>query len=445
MVMKSLKRIVLLMALPALAIAAPQPTGRRIAVLLVPMDKGAEAVAVKVEGYMNEALKEYNGLSVKTGDDLFGTPSDDEADTSLKRAETGFTESRTAFDARNYEDAERKLRATIKEFGKSAAAMKSCGHLCDAVAMYAASLQARGDVEEAKVATLDLLALAPTFELDRKKYPQEYIALRAQVATSRNAQLRGNVAVKTRPAGARVYVDGEFQGFTPFTLQTLPIGKHIVRLERPGFRIHGAMVEVTPEDQELPVELTATPAYKAYDSLLDKLAAESLKEKGGPTITSVAKTLNLDRGIISQLKEINESGGTELTLALFDLRSGKRLAARRATFQGDEYGQLKNEVTRALNQLMTASEGGGEQVVKAKDPLEGRTGSEDWNSEDRGGNRTTKEKKKKGRPTEGSRRNGRLVACAAPCALPCSVCSSRRLLSRRSTKSLRPTSRAAPP
>src|SRR5450432_522870 len=131
--------------IPAMAFAAPAPTQRRIAVLLVPMDKGAEAMSIKVETYMIEALKEYSGLSVKTSDDLFGVPEDDEAETALKRAETGFAESKTAFEKREYEDAERKLRATIKEFAKAASVLKTCGHLCEATAMYAATLQSRGD------------------------------------------------------------------------------------------------------------------------------------------------------------------------------------------------------------------------------------------------------------------------------------------------------------
>lgn len=388
-----MKSFSLLLLIPTLALAAPPPTPRRIAVLLVPMDKGAEAMSVRVESFMNEALKEYAGLSIKTSDDLFGTPDDDEAAASLKKAETGFNESKAAFEKRDYEDAERKLRATIKEFGKSAAAMKSCAHLCDSIAMYAAVLQTRGDVEEAKIATLDLIALAPTFEIDRKKFPQDYLALRAQVATSRNAQLRGNLAVKTRPAGARIFLDGVEQAHTPTTLQTLPIGKHLLRIERPGFKQYGAIVEVTPEDGEVTADLVPTPGYKAYDGLLDKLAGEAKTDKGGTTMASIAKTLNLDRGLVVVLKEVNESGGIEMTTSLFDLKGGKRLAAKRSNFQGDEYGQLKSEVGRAVNQVMNQAEGGGEKVVKSSDPLDSRHGMDDWNETDRGGNRNQKPKK----------------------------------------------------
>lgn len=389
-----LPAVALAALLPVVALAAPPPTPRRIAVLLVPMDKGAEAWSVKVEAYMNEALKEYSGLNVKTSDDLFGIPADDEAEASLKRAETGFNESKAAFEKREYEDAERKLRATIKEFTKAAAAMKSCGHMCDALAMYAAALQARGDIEEAKIATLDLISLNPTFELDRKKYPQDYIALRAQVATSRNAQLRGNIVVKTRPAGARIYLDGELQGqHTPNTLQTLAIGKHLLRIERPGFKKYGAIVEVTPEDTEIATDLSPTPGYKAYDGLLDKLAGEAKNDKGGSTMSSIGKTLDLDRGVVVVLKEVNDSGGLEMNTALFDLRSGKRLAAKRSNFQGDEYGQLKSEVGRTVNLVMSQAEGGAEKKSSSSDPLENRHGMDEWGDSDRGGSRASKSSK----------------------------------------------------
>lgn len=390
------RSVVLLALVSTASFAAPPPTPRRISVLVVPMDKGAESLQVKLETYMLETLNEYQGLSVKPTDELFGIPPEEEAEASLKRAETGFKESKDAFESRSYEDAERKLRATVKEFTRAASALKACGHLCDAVAMYAAVLQARGDVEESKIAILDLQALGPTFELDRKKYPQEFISLRATVATSRNAQLRGNVNLKTKPNGARVYLDGEFMGYTPIKLETLAIGKHILRVERPGFKKWGTVVEVSPEETPITQELTATPGYKAYDSVLDKLAGEALKEKGGATMASLGKTLGVDRALVGVLKEINDSGGSELVLGLYDLKNGNRLAVKRSNFQGDEYGQLKSELGRMVNQLMTTAEGGGEKVSKSADPLDNRNGQEDWNAEDKGGTRTSKDKKKKG-------------------------------------------------
>ncbi|MFO0593824.1 MAG: PEGA domain-containing protein [Myxococcaceae bacterium] len=377
------------------AVAGDTKTEKRMAALILPMDKESEALTLKVEGYANEALGEYPGLTVKTSDDLFGIATDEEAAASLKRADTGFKESKAAFDDRNYEDAERKLRATIKEYGKAVGAMKGCGNLCDTVAMYGAVLQARGDVEEAKIAILDLLALNPTFELDRKRFPQNFLSLKAQVATGRNAQLRGNVVVKTRPAGARVYLNGELQGFTPLTLQTLPIGKTLVRIERPGFRQLGVLVDVTPEDQEITQDLVATTGYKAFDSLMDRLAGEALKDKGGATMNSVASSLKLDRAVIGVLRD-GQNETTELTMAYFDLKSGKRIAIKRASFQGDEFGQLKGEVGRMVNHLLNSSDSGNKETVKSSDPLDNRSGMEEWRGEDKGGKNTRRDKNSKG-------------------------------------------------
>lgn len=397
-----MKRSLLLVSLVAFSAFAGEKSEKRVSALILPMDKEAEALTLKVEGYANEALGEYSGVLVRTSDDLFGIAADEEAAASLKRAETGYKESKASFDERNYEDAERKLRATIKEYGRAVAAMKNCGNLCDAVAMYGAVLQARGDVEESKIAILDLLALNPTFELDRKRYAQNFLSLKAQVATGRNAQLRGNVVVKTKPAGARVYLNGELQGFSPITLQTLPIGKHLVRVERPGFKQLGVMVEVTPEDQEITQELIATSGYKAFDALMDRLAGEALKDKGGSTMTSVASSLKLDRAVIGVLRDGGQNGETtELTMAYFDLKSGKRIAIKRASFQGDEFGQLRGEVGRMVNHLLNTSSDGSDKQPKSADPLDNRNGMEDWRGEDKGGKNTKRDKNKTGDPLDG--------------------------------------------
>jgi hypothetical protein len=400
----NMRQLTLLLAtLPAVALAANAPTPSRIGVLIIPMDKAAESHVVQLEKFSVEALQEFQGLNVKQTDDLFGLPKDEDAEASLKRAELGYKESKTAFDGRNWEDAERKLRATIKEYTKAAGALSSCGHLCDAVAMYAASLNARGEVEEAKIAVLDLLALSPTFELDKKRYPQEFVSLRAQVATARNAQLRGNVDVKTRPGGARVYLDGEFKGYSPVTLQTLPIGKHMLRLERPGFKVWGTLVEVSPEDSEVKQELAPTPGYKAYDAMVDNIASDILKDKAGGQMKQLGKTLGLDRAVVAVLKEVQDSGSTEMAIGLFDLREGKRLAGKRAAFQGDEFGQLKGEIARVVTHLLNTAAGSTDtQKSKSSDPLDSHSGMEEWTGDDFGGKRNSKEKKSKAKdPLDG--------------------------------------------
>lgn len=394
----STMKLLVLTLLPALALAAPPPSKKRTSVLLIPMDQGAEASAIKLETWMQEALEEFPNVTVKRTEDLFGLPGDEEAEASLKRAEKGYEESAKAFDGNDLEDAERKLRATLKEYQKAAGALKACDHYCDAMAMYAAALQRRGDTEEAKLTLVDLLALEPSFEVDVKRLGKELVSLKAQVANSRSAAFRGNANVKTRPAGARIYVDGEFKGFSPMTVSTLPVGKHLVRMERPGFHRYGAIIEVTPDDVEVTTDLVPTPAWKSWDGQMDKVAADASKGSG-TSLSAVGKNLSLDRALIGTLKEISENGATELNIGVFDVRSGKRLATRKVVYQGDEFGQLKSEVTRLVNQLLNSVDGPKETASKSRDPLENREGVEDWSGEDRGGK--VQGRKNKGDPLEG--------------------------------------------
>ncbi|WP_426750700.1 PEGA domain-containing protein [Myxococcus sp. Y35] len=379
-----------LILLPALALAAP-PQSRRVSTLLVPMDPGAEASSVQMEGYMNEALSHFAGMSVRKSEDLFGMPEDPEARASLERGRKGYSESLAAFDKKEYEEAERKVRATLKELQGAAGAMRGCSPLCDALALYAAVLHLRGDVEEAKLALIDLMALSPTHELSPKRFTREFLALRVQVATSRTSLLRGTATVKSRPAGARVFVDGEAVGYTPVTLPALPIGKHLLRVERPGFRQHGQLMEVGTDDIEVTANLVPTSSYKAYDAQLDRVAGEVNRagEKASG-VAAMAQSLGLDRVMVGTLRSNGE--GSELILGYYDARTGQRMAGRRMSVQGDEYGQLKQEMERVVNHLVN---GVGEKVSKSRDPLDSRGGMEDWSSEDRGGRAKAQDKKAK--------------------------------------------------
>jgi hypothetical protein len=398
-------KILALLLLPSLALAAPPDTTRRIGSILIPMDPAAEGGGPKMESYMNEALSQFQGYTVRKPEHLLGLPRDAEAEASLKRGQQGYQESLAAFGKKDYEDAERKLRATLKELQASSAAMTaSCTPLCDAIALYAAVMHQRGDVEEAKLALLDVMALHPTFELDTKRFSREFIALRVQVATGINAALRGGATVKSRPAGARVFIDNEFRGYTPVMVPTLPVGKHLLRLERPGFRVAGQVLEVSPDDIESSTALQPTEEYKAYDARLDAVATEVMRADKGtsPAVAALGKALGLERGLVGTLRDLPDNSTTELVLGLFDMTTGKRLGVRRVVLQGDEFGQLKSELTRMVNHLMNNSDGGAEKVVKSSDPLENAHGTDEWNREDRGGKRRAQEKKSKGGdPLEG--------------------------------------------
>lgn len=364
------------------ALASPQPTARRVGALLIPMDQGAEAQTLKLESYMDDALSSDSSLEVKRPEDLFGLPGDPDAELALKRADTGYQESLAAFNDRDYDDAERKLRATLKEYQKAAGAMTECAHYCDAIAMYGSVMNQRGEEDEARLALIDLMALAPTYELSSKVYGRDYIALRAKVGTSNSASLRGSAMVKTQPAGARVYLDNEFVGFSPLVLPQQQVGKHLLRVEHAGYKKHGEIVELSPEDQELNVALTETAAHRSFDALNGRLQTE-VDANGGQTLAGLGTTLGLDRGVVGTVRRLRDANATEVNLGLFDLRSGKKLAGKKAVFQGDEFGQLKSEAGHVVFGLINSvgAAATSDRKPKGGDPLDHHSGMEDWSDD----------------------------------------------------------------
>ncbi len=380
-------------------VVASAPETVRISALVLPMDKGTEALAVRVEAFADEALSKYKQFRVKQDDQLFPVAVDAQAVAALKQADSSLQLGKSSFTARRYDEAERTLRATIGQYQKAAPALSGCSRLCEAVALNAAAMLAMGDAEEAKIGIVDLLSLNSSFAFDDALYSPQFRALQARVASSLSAQLRGSLSIKTLPAGARVLIDGEFRGYSPVTLQTLPIGKHIVKIERAGFVQTGLLVDLGPSEQQLKYELVPTAQRRAFDALADKLASEALNKQGGPTLVRLSNTLKLDRAIVGMMNEVGEA--TELVLAYVDLRTGHNLGFKRASFQKADVAQLGLEVSRLVNTLVNNAEGAAEKPSRSSDPLDHKQGTEEWQGEDQGGRNTARDKKaKRGDPLD---------------------------------------------
>jgi hypothetical protein len=54
--------------------------------------------------------------------------------------------------------------------------------------------------------------------------------------------------VESRPAGAKVYLDGKLLGTTPLSLPSVPAGDHALRLERDGYRRWSTSVTVVASE-----------------------------------------------------------------------------------------------------------------------------------------------------------------------------------------------------
>jgi hypothetical protein len=63
------------------------------------------------------------------------------------------------------------------------------------------------------------------------------------------AGVGGVLVVDSRPAGAKVFLDGKLIGTTPMSMSTVAAGEHTIRLERDGYRRWSSSVRVAGSGQ----------------------------------------------------------------------------------------------------------------------------------------------------------------------------------------------------
>jgi hypothetical protein len=76
--------------------------------------------------------------------------------------------------------------------------------------------------------------------------------------TSSGGSESGEIAVRTNPPGAVIYLDGSEVGVTPVFLSEVPTGVHYLRAEFPGYQNEGAKIKISPSSKKQ-LELRLAP------------------------------------------------------------------------------------------------------------------------------------------------------------------------------------------
>ncbi|MBI5544011.1 MAG: hypothetical protein HY901_09000, partial [Deltaproteobacteria bacterium] len=156
-----------------------------------------------------------------------------------------------------------------------------------------------------------------------------------------------------------------------------------LRVERPGSVTFGQLIEVGGTDETtVQVRLTSTPEYAALESSLDRVVDELERGEGQTETMKLGSRLKVDRAIVGLVR--SSETRVMLDCVVVDFQGKRRLARQKRNFQGEEYGELEREVMRFGNALLAEGEKGKEVVKESTDPLDGRSGLEDWDEEGSG-------------------------------------------------------------
>jgi hypothetical protein len=358
----------------------------RAAVLLVPLDRGAYGPAAQLTEYLEQSLDRNGAYRLKEAADVLGDPTPTQAMQARKRVQTAVNEGRKLLAAGQLDEAEASFRSGLIDVDNATAAMERCGEYCEALVHLAAVQMLKGEEQGARDALSNLLAVDRGYKFDGPVFGKAFKLLYRdmQQAMTREGRL-GAINVQSTPPGGRVFLDGDYKGYSPLAIDGVPVGKHLLRIERPGYVTYGQLVDVTgPEGAIIKPRLTATSEYSSLEDSLDAVVGELVREQGTKALMSLGPKLHVDRALVGTVR----TSGTRVRLevVLVDFAGRAKLARRARTFLGDEYGELAKEVQRFGNLILAAAERRPDPKAKeSNDPLDSRSGMEEWDEEYSGG------------------------------------------------------------
>ncbi|MDR0966354.1 MAG: PEGA domain-containing protein [Myxococcales bacterium] len=380
---------------------------RRTAVLVLPQDPKSHVSSAKFVEYLEDAVDQHKDCVLKRSSDTLGDSTPIEALSARKKLRSAVSQAKRQINVGNLDEAEENLRAAINEFSKAAPVMESCGEICDTLIHLAGIEFLKGEEKSAREAIGDVLAMDDSFKFDGAAFDKAFMLLYREIQQRKMNQGRlGMLVVESSPTGARVFVDGEDRGYTPVTFDHLPVGKHILRVERAGYISYGQMVEVSEAGAStVKARLNPTDEFASIADNVETLSKDIDRRRGSRALARVGAKLQVERALLGTIR--TENARVKLNLILVDFTEQSILAADSKIFQEDEYGEIAKEVQRLGMKVINAAN--SRQIrVNSRDPLDQTDGTEDWGEEDRGHDRSFEQDDRPQRqPASQSRNNSR--------------------------------------
>ncbi|MDF1564775.1 MAG: PEGA domain-containing protein [Deltaproteobacteria bacterium] len=378
--MSNLSRYLLAAALPVLALgvlptqAAKGP--RKAQAFLIPFNSDSAAMTTRIGGLVEKSLKLEKDLEVVDLNEVLGAPPPTSLEAARKKAQELLGAGKQAYADVNFEKAEEKLKAAIEICRENAAWMPRIPEYTEALAYLAGSYVLEGETQEGQKILKELLLFKPDFRVDPEKLDPSLQNIVEQVRERIQSGSVGSISVYSNPPGARIFIDEKEMGFTPASLDRIPTGMHVLRLEALGTFPYGEVVEIIPtEDKVVRANLEPTEEYKKLAIVVREVGKEITAGKVGAGMHKLGSFVGLDwafYGIVTQTY-----GEVTLELWIVSISGQTRIASRRTNFPDSEFALDKN-VESFVKDLLKDARKRAVHVAESDDPLERRSGEDEW-------------------------------------------------------------------
>jgi tetratricopeptide (TPR) repeat protein len=192
-----------------------------------------------------------------------------------------------------------------------------------------------GNDDDAHEAFTRLLVWRDDYLADASIAPEEVLPRFEAARETLRSRGAGSIELLSSPAGAAAYVDGRFVGFTPTFAAGLTAGEHHVTFRAVGFVRAIVTVEVSSRvERTARVTLEPTPGRAQLEALLDEVAPELDRPRGGPALAELGALLGVDHLVVVRLP--SSTGGDDPVRGwIYGATSRQRLAASERTPSND--------------------------------------------------------------------------------------------------------------
>lgn len=343
-----------LVQLPATpSYAAPEL--HQTAALADARDPTGQKAAAVADAILHAKVRKARTLRlIEPGRVLSGDPRTREEET-LERSRAAFADGRRAYDALNLDEAIARLGQAVNLYQQTGPLLGDAEELLNALVYLGSALTLRGSADEGESTFVELLTIDPAHQLDG--FPPAVMKTFENAAARIERAPTGSVEIYSTPPYGTVYLDGRFVGVTPVTLSDLVAGTHYLRIEKVGYTVHGAPLEISANQRI--TSQTRLRSMKKGVELRDvsaRCTEEVLQEGMGGNLRTLSRMLVADTLIFIS---VTQSGNdASFTGGVFDVPTGTRITTERAVISVSS-ATFGTELDAYIGRLVKAAERGG--------------------------------------------------------------------------------------
>lgn len=305
-------------------------SGPRVAVFVVPLDLSAAQQQGALEGAAEAALEKTGRFVVSPVQDAFNPGAAKKHADLVDAAREKLKSGKQAIDELDNVKATADFKAALEAL-QQADLTREFPALLDAWTMKAAGHATGGENGPAKKDMEAVVALSPRAEFSPTFFPPDLIKF-AEAQRKQATNAKGELLVRTEPAGARVWVDGQYRGVSPVTIAGLTSAKHFVTASLGGYSLGQSLA--SPGETQLDLEISELSTdWKTALLDIKRSPDSAIRDSSAATF---GKAAQLEQVVLVIAKKSTAGEQLELTALRLESRDGHNASYRTATLNAGD-------------------------------------------------------------------------------------------------------------